>query len=342
MNVKLIYSAIQRSRYVSKKCQLLYTRGDNLYVGAPVRDRSEIHRRWDSIDAAADVTADIGGKSVRKTVPVTTTMRLTALALAIFQLARVRFTACQAQDEIVAITIADPRSQSKKVHVLAAVEALCPDCRSFMNDQLYPMFEILGPQVVDLTVVSFGNAVIDVKSKRVDCQHGPAECDANSYEQCAASLYPYPERYLRYLRCLDNELEMGHRDEPFSTSLFAGCARDSALDFAPIKACHDDPEQAWKLQRQAAAATPQQHTYVPWIEINGIHSMDETQDSLLAAVCRAYEDGGGSHPACRDLKATVHVRGKKSLESSSPLQLCHAILPPSDDEMVNAAQARRD
>jgi interferon gamma-inducible protein 30 len=261
-------------------------------------------------------------------------MRFSALILAVLQ-ARIRLASCQDTGET-ATTRVDSRSP-KRVHVLAAVESLCPDCKRYMNDQLYPTFELLGPKVMDLQVVPFGNAAIDAKSKTVDCQHGPAECDANSYGQCAASLYPHPERYLPYLRCLDDELEMGHHDEPFPAKLFAGCARDSALDFATIKACHDDRAQAWKLQKEAAAATPKKHTYVPWIEIDGNHSTDETRDSLLDAVCRAYQAGGGSHPVCDGLATRQH--DDDSVANSRPLQLCHAVLPAAD-ETVHVAQAQ--
>jgi len=186
----------------------------------------------------------------------------------------------------------------KKVKVVAAVESLCIGCKGFMNEQLFPTFQLLGSRVMDLHVVVYGNSLIDWKAKQVTCQHGPAECDANTYEQCAIDLYPYPERYLGYLLCLDNSLEMGFRKEPFPSSIFAECARQQALDFESIKACHDDDQRAWQLQKQAAARTPANHTYVPWIEINGVHAMDEDNDTLLDVVCKAYKQSGGSHPAC--------------------------------------------
>jgi interferon, gamma-inducible protein 30 len=221
----------------------------------------------------------------------------------------------QQQEDLASIVHAEERdptlsstsagsSAPPKVKVLAAVESLCSGCKAFMNDQLFPVFELLGSQVVDLDVVVFGNSVIDLQGKTVDCQHGAAECDANTYEQCAVDLYKYPDRYLPYLSCLDNALTMGRREEPFEASIFAGCARDNALDVGAIKSCHDDAKYAWALQKRAAAATPDDHTYVPWVLINGAHTLDEDNDSLLEAVCRAYRSGGGRHPACPTGNAT--------------------------------------
>lgn len=187
---------------------------------------------------------------------------------------------------------------SPKVKVEFYMESLCIDCQRFMIEQLQPTYELLGDAVVDLTVVPYGNAQIDVASKRVACQHGAAECDTNSFEQCAIHTYPYPARYLPFMHCLDQTLPMGHHDEPFPRRAFAECARRSALDFAAIAACRDDDELAWRLQRRAARATPEGHTHVPWVVVNGRHTMDEDADSLLEVVCHAYRAGGGRHPAC--------------------------------------------
>ena len=112
----------------------------------------------------------------------------------------------QQQEDLTSIVHTEERdptltaaSAPPKVKVMAAVESLCSGCKAFMNDQLYPVFEMLGSQVVDLDVVVFGNSMIDLPGKTVDCQHGAAECDANTYEQCAVDLYKYPDRYLPYI-----------------------------------------------------------------------------------------------------------------------------------------------
>lgn len=166
-----------------------------------------------------------------------------------------------------------------------------------MNEQLLPTFQTLGPQVMDLQVVSFGNAAFDIDSHAVTCQHGPAECDANIYELCASSVNDVSQ-YLPFHACLFNHLPMGFHEGNYDTGIFRECASESGLDFAAIQACHQDGDLAWKLQKKAAKQTPSNHDHVPWVVINGLHTMDEFRDSLLRQVCDAYTRAGGSHPAC--------------------------------------------
>jgi len=186
----------------------------------------------------------------------------------------------------------------RKVRVRVYVEALCINSKRFINDQLFPAFRLLGPGVMDVEVVVFGNAKLDLNSKTVDCQHGPAKCDANVYEQCAVSIFHHPSRYLPFFVCLFRDLTMGHRDENYGASTFAECARESALNFDSIKACHSDPDHAWELQKNASIITPSEHDHVPWVTIDG-HIFDDSNGDFLQEVCKAYSSSGHSHPACK-------------------------------------------
>ena len=123
-----------------------------------------------------------------------------------------------------------------------------------------------------------------------------AECDANSYQQCAADIYNKPSGYVPLLSCLFQRLPMGHADLPYPAATFAGCAKSTALWWPSIRDCHEDAERSFQLQVQAADSTPKEHEYVPWVVVNSIH-VDE-DGSLLEQVCSVFQDGGGSHPAC--------------------------------------------
>jgi interferon gamma-inducible protein 30 len=197
-------------------------------------------------------------------------------------------------------------SSSPAVQVSVYVEALCIYSKGFFNEQLVPTYDQLGSQVMDVKVVVFGNARIDLTNKTLQCQHGEAECDANTFDQCAVDIYPYPDRYLPYLTCLFNSLPMGKQIEPFSKAVFASCARHAAMDAHALQQCRDDPERAWKLQKQAAAMNPSQLDHVPWVELNGEY-MDLEED-LLASVCQLYMESGGTHPACSSHTEAVSVR----------------------------------
>lgn len=184
----------------------------------------------------------------------------------------------------------------KRVKVKVCTEALCPGCQQFVLKEVIPTYQALGDKVMDLQIVPYGNA--RMKDETVTCQHGVGECDANSWELCMIHAFPDPKQYLPMLECLENSLPMGSHDEKFPVSIFETCAQEANLAFPKIQLCHDDPATAKSVVDKAAKDTPSDHKYVPWAIINGQH-MDEERDDLMAAVCKAYEAAGGSHPACK-------------------------------------------
>ena len=190
------------------------------------------------------------------------------------------------------------RAESMTVSVQVSIESLCIDSKNYILDQLVPTFASPLGEIMDLQVVSFGNAHLHTDTRTVTCQHGDAECDANIYQQCAINNFVYPARYLPFLACLFETLPMGHADIPYDVSYFATCARVSALDFRALQACH--VQDAWAMQVQAAAKTPSDHDHVPWVVIDGTY-VPEDQSSLSHLVCEALEKKGGTNALCDTL-----------------------------------------
>lgn len=90
---------------------------------------------------------------------------------------------------------------------------------------------------------------------------------------------------------------MGHRDEPFNAAIFASCGL--GMDWDLVQACHDDPTRTSRLQHTAAAATPDDHTSVPWVLMNGRHiDVDSGDDTLMEQLCEEFKRKGGVHPYC--------------------------------------------
>lgn len=61
---------------------------------------------------------------------------------------------------------------SPTVIVNVYVESLCIDSKAYFDEQLRPTYETLGPTVMNLRVVVFGNAHIETNSTKIQCQHG--------------------------------------------------------------------------------------------------------------------------------------------------------------------------
>lgn len=190
--------------------------------------------------------------------------------------------------------------RSSKVSVEIYVEALCIDSKIYMEEQVVPAYQRLGTGIVDFSIVSFGNAQISPNDGSISCQHGAAECDANAYQQCASFAYnDNVMRYLPFVACLFETLPMGHREDLFDASAFASCS--GSLYWPSIRKCHDSPELVRKLQKRAASATPVDHTYVPWVVINGAH-VDETSGDLVDMICDAYN---GTATLCSNVASTI-------------------------------------
>ena len=184
------------------------------------------------------------------------------------------------------------------VTVQAYTESLCIDCKNFFEKQLVESYQKLGSDVIDLSIVPFGNAILDEKKQSIICQHGEAECDANLWEQCAVELNE-PPVYFEFIGCLESSLAMGHRDEPFDESFFKDCADLAMINFPELKKCHDNPFRSYLLQLKYAKLTPN-HDHVPWVLING-KKFDENKQDLFEEICKEYKAGGGSNPACSNI-----------------------------------------
>lgn len=146
--------------------------------------------------------------------------------------------------------------------------------------------------IMNATMVPFGNARFS--SGKLECQHGPDECTANSWEQCAISLYPDFKEHWPFYRCLENaSLACGEGAGACTIKAAPRCARSSGLSEKKMKACVDDPEVALELQHRFAKLTPADHKYTPWVLVDGKLSPSDG-GKLLEEVCAAYN---GDKPA---------------------------------------------
>jgi interferon gamma-inducible protein 30 len=184
------------------------------------------------------------------------------------------------------------------VTVQTFTESLCIGCKEFLTKELIPTYKELGSEVIDFQLVPFGNAKIDETAQTVECQHGVAECDANTWEQCGVDNYD-PSVYLDYVGCLEESLEMGYREDLFDVSIFQNCAHVAGMDFKKLQECHDNPMMAWQLQQKYAHLTPD-HKYVPWVLIDG-NFFDPEKEHFVEEVCKAYAAKGGTDSACTEL-----------------------------------------
>jgi interferon gamma-inducible protein 30 len=122
----------------------------------------------------------------------------------------------------------------------------------------------------------------------ITCQHGPVECKMNTLQNCAiAHAAGNTSQWLPFIHCLETH---GTRQEQFVDA----CAKAWAYDNMALTNCANGDEGK-ALDQAAFAATPADHTYVPWATVNGVNICTEAGcDEVLAGVCKAYT---GAKPA---------------------------------------------
>lgn len=185
-----------------------------------------------------------------------------------------------------------------------------PGCEDFLKTTLKETYKTLGPSVMDLTIIPYGNALIDTENKTVQCQHGLGECDANTYELCAIESYPDPQVYVPFLTCMANKLTPGFRKDKFPPDDFKACAEENHMFWPSIAGCHCC--HGYEILAKAAQATPE-HQYVPWVEING--NVMDSDDDFMTAICQAYKAQGGDVPECDAAALVGHIMPRQTASS---------------------------
>ncbi|XP_042511654.1 gamma-interferon-responsive lysosomal thiol protein-like [Macadamia integrifolia] len=91
-----------------------------------------------------------------------------------------------------ASAIASPRSHpAPKVSLALYYETLCPDCSSFIVNDLSKIFNNELIKIIDLKLVPYGNSKKDSNGTLI-CQHGKEQCFLNIVEACIIDMWPTP------------------------------------------------------------------------------------------------------------------------------------------------------
>lgn len=188
-------------------------------------------------------------------------------------------------------------SNEKPVDIGFYYEVLCPDCKDFMEDQLWGTYKAI-PDIFLVDFVPYGNAEENfVDGKWVfTCQHGEEECFGNMLHTCALHAYPRNITF-PFIACM----EMSNEASVEETG--KKCAGEQGLSFTNLMKCVNS-KKGNQLQHEMAVKTKSldpPHEYVPWITINGMHTeaiQEEASKDLLGLICRTYK--GPKPSACKD------------------------------------------
>ncbi|XP_049588383.1 gamma-interferon-inducible lysosomal thiol reductase [Syngnathus scovelli] len=89
---------------------------------------------------------------------------------------------CKVQKQCMELSAIRPKEPALPVSVTLYYESLCPACRVFISQQLFPTWSMLQ-DIMKVTLVPYGNAKeLVLGNTTFTCQHGEPECHGNVIE----------------------------------------------------------------------------------------------------------------------------------------------------------------
>lgn len=140
----------------------------------------------------------------------------------------------------------------------------------------------------------FQTSMNDDGSLAFDCQHGPAECEANIYHACAIEAIEEPKIVLDMIACMI-------KDNMNPKNAMVTCAKANRIDHEPIQKCFDSPHGAELLKLHGIATNSIQPpmTFVPTVTLDG---QQGRQASILkdffGSICEVAAGNGPKPKVC--------------------------------------------
>lgn len=211
------------------------------------------------------------------------------------------------------------------------------------------------PEAINLTVLPWGNSRI-INGSSVSCQHGPDECKADSWEQCAIDVYPHTEDHWPFYLCVESAaVSCGEGNGTCVLNSMSDCASTAGLNYSAIEACVSDPDRAFALQKKTAALTPA-HDYVPWLLVNGTQVASWDANKLLSIICDAIN---GTKPAgctrlleidTQQLEADMQmldddkstIKCKRAFNGTDPIKCAKLLMEDAEILIADSKLLKRD
>ncbi|KAK9539031.1 hypothetical protein VZT92_004165 [Zoarces viviparus] len=179
------------------------------------------------------------------------------------------------------------------VEVALYYESLCPGCRLFLTQMLFPTSLMLN-DIMSVTLVPYGNAQEkpDGQKYAFVCQHGEQECLGNMIETCLLNM---TDVAYQIIYCMESSTDVIKAAQSCVELYSPKLSWDSVMSC--VKG--DVGNQLMHQNALKTKALNPPHQYVPWVTINGEHTddlQDKAQNSLFTLVCSMYK--GPKIPAC--------------------------------------------
>nr|XP_046246888.1 gamma-interferon-inducible lysosomal thiol reductase-like [Scatophagus argus] len=200
---------------------------------------------------------------------------------------------CKVQKQCMEVNATRPNQSVPPVVLTLYYESLCPACRVFISQQLFPTWTMLQ-DIMTITLVPYGNAKeLSSANFPFACQHGEPECRGNMIEACIISLTGHSA--LQIIYCMESAADVLKAAQT-CLQLYA-----PSVPWASVDSCLKGRLGHQLMHANAAMtrALNPAHTHVPWVTFNGEYTEeneDKAMSSLFQLVCQLYK--GVKPPAC--------------------------------------------
>uniref|UniRef100_A0A8C2WAL1 Gamma-interferon-inducible lysosomal thiol reductase n=1 Tax=Cyclopterus lumpus TaxID=8103 RepID=A0A8C2WAL1_CYCLU len=193
--------------------------------------------------------------------------------------------ACNVEKQCMEVNATRPNQAVPPVSVILYYESLCPDCRVFITQQLFPTWTMLQ-DIMTVTLVPYGNAKeIPSANSPFTCQHGEPECRGNMIEACIIHLTGHTAFQIIY--CMESSVNVVNAAQP-CLQLYA-----PSVSWSSVDSCWKGGLGYQLMHRNAVMtrALRPVHTHVPWLTVNGVKhaALDKEMSSLFYFVCQLYK-----------------------------------------------------
>ncbi|XP_034039543.1 gamma-interferon-inducible lysosomal thiol reductase-like [Thalassophryne amazonica] len=173
------------------------------------------------------------------------------------------------------------------VQLVLYYESLCPACRWFITQMLFPTWVMLK-DILSVTLVPFGNAfeTFDGQHYIFTCQHGTKECLGNMIETCMLNMTG--DVAFQIINCMESAVDV--------IGAAQSCLQliSPTVSWESIMTCVKGPVGNQLMHQNALKtnALSPPHKYVPWVTINGEHTDDlqsKAESHLFTLICSIYK-----------------------------------------------------
>ncbi|CAB1421897.1 unnamed protein product [Pleuronectes platessa] len=200
---------------------------------------------------------------------------------------------CKVQKQCMELNATRPNRAVPPVSVSLYYETLCPACRLFITQQLFPTWTMLQ-DIMAVTLVPYGNAKeVSSGNSPYTCQHGEPECKGNLIEACIINITRHSA--LQIISCMESAANVLNAAQP-CLQLYAPSVSWASVDSC-VKTGLGDRLMHTNAVMTRALNPP--HTHVPWVTFNGEYTEeneDKAMSSLFQLVCQLYK--GVKPPVC--------------------------------------------